>query len=79
MVPEIVRLPFEVVVIIPEMERVSPASGSVSFEMRLMVLFVESSVTMAESLLAVGALLEHEMVIVPVAILLVAPLASCTW
>ena len=73
------RVPFEVVVIIPEMERVSPPSGSVSLEVRLTVLFMESSVTMAESLTAVGALLEHEMVTVPVARLLVDPEASCTW
>ncbi len=73
------RVPFDVVDTIPEMERVSPKSGSVSLAVRLMVLSVESSVTIAESLTAVGALLEQLIVIVPVAMLLVAPDPSSSW
>ncbi len=44
-----------------------------------MVLPIESSVKMAESLTAVGAVFEQLMVIVPVAIFEVAPEPSSTW
>ena len=63
----------------PEMVMVSQISESVSLAMRLMVLLVESSVTMAVSAMAVGAVLEHAMVIVPVALFERDPDPSCTW
>ena len=76
MVPLVVRVPLVVGVIIPEIERVSPKSGSVSFERSEKRLFVESSVTVGVSLLAVGAELVQEIVIVPVAVFERDPLAS---
>ena len=70
--PEMVRSPLGVVLTILSIESVSPKSGSVSLAVRLMVLPIESSVKMAESLTAVGAVFEQLMVIVPVAIFEVA-------
>jgi hypothetical protein len=60
-------------------EMVSPKSGSVSFEVRLMVFPTESSVTIAVSFTAVGAVFEQLIVTVPVAIFEVAHEASTTW
>ena len=62
------RVPFAVVEIIPETESVSPVSVSVSFEIMLRRLFMESSVNVAESLTATGDALVQLMVMVPVAI-----------
>ena len=70
------RVPFDVVVIIPEIERVSPISESVSFARIEKTLLIESSVTDGVSLLATGAELVQEMVIVPVAVFERDPLAS---
>lgn len=70
------RVPFVVVVRIPEIERVSPISESVSFERIEKTLFTESSVTDGVSLLATGAELVQEIVIVPVAVFESDPLAS---
>lgn len=64
---------------IPEIERVSPPSESVSLEIRSMRVFVESSATVSESAFATGASLKQVMVMSPVAVLLVAPEASSTW
>lgn len=71
-----VSVPFVVVEIIPEIERVSPISESVSFERILKTLFTESSVTDGVSLLATGAELVQEIVMVPVAVFESDPLAS---
>lgn len=71
-----VRVPFEVVETIVEIERVSPISGSVSFWVRLRSLLRESSPTVSESFTAVGAVLEQLTVIVPVAVFETAPDAS---
>ena len=71
-----VRVPFEVVETIVEIERVSPMSESVSFAMMSSDVVLASSATVSELLLAVGAELVHEIVTVPVAILDVAPEAS---
>lgn len=76
MVLETVRVPFRVVETILSIERVSPESGSVSFAMMSRVVALASSATVRELLFAVGAALVHEIVTVPVAILLVAPEAS---
>lgn len=78
-VPEIESDPLTVVETIPEMEMVSQISGSVSFEVRLTVLLLESSLTIAESEVAVGAVFEQLIVTVPVAVLLSAPDPSATW
>ena len=73
-----VRVPFGVVEIIPEIERVSPPSGSVSLAIMSRVVARASSATVRESLLAVGSPFVQEMMTVPVAVLLVAPEASMT-
>jgi hypothetical protein len=73
------RVPFEVVETILPIEMVSPMSGSVSLEVRSIRVALASSVMVVESLLAVGALFEHAMRMVPVAELLVAPERSSTW
>ena len=61
---------------IPEIERVSPPSESVSLEIRSMRVFVESSATVAESAFATGAELVQLIVTVPVAIFESHPEAS---
>lgn len=70
------RVPFDVVAIIPEIERVSPISESVSLERIEKILLIESSVTDGVSLLATGAEFVQEMVMVPVAVFESDPLAS---
>ena len=69
---------FEGPEIIPEKVMVSQASGSVAPERRSRD-HVPSSAMVRTWLTAVGAELVQLIVIVPVAILLVAPLASCAW
>ena len=69
-------VPFGVVEMIPEIERVSPPSESVSFAMMSRVVAVASSATVSESLTATGALFVHGIVIVPVAVFETAPEAS---
>lgn len=71
-----VRVPFVVVVRIPEIERMSHPSGSVSLERGVKIFPVESSVTVSVSLTAVGAVLLQDIVMVPVAVFESDPLAS---
>ena len=76
MVDAIVRVPFEVVETIDAIERVSPESGSVSFEIMSSVVGEASSAIVSELLFAVGAAFVQAIVTVPVAMPDVAPLAS---
>ena len=70
------RSPLEVVETMVEIKSVSPVSGSVSLDMMSRVVADASSRTVSESLLAVGAELEQEIMTVPVAVFEVAPEAS---
>lgn len=76
---EMVRVPFEVVAMIPEIERVSQPSVSVSFEMRSMRVAQVSSVMVMESLVATGASLTQLTVMSAVATFEREPLASSVW
>lgn len=64
---------------IESIERVSQASESVSFKIRLSEVALASSEMVSESLFAVGAAFEQLIVTVPVVVLLRAPLASSVW
>ena len=61
-------VPFAVVEMIPEIERMSPPSESVSLEIRSMSVFTESSETVARSLFATGASLTQLIVMSAVAV-----------
>ena len=70
------RVPFEVVETMEERERVSQTSGSVSFEIRSIVVVLASSAIVRASLFAVGAVLVQEIVTVTVPVFESDPEAS---